>query len=86
MSKLQVSAARTSYVDPCESIDIDNAMNTGAQTDKNMCVDQGVTFLKPTVTGEHLRFLYPSLYDAKLKLTILLALWMISLLIISLNI
>ena len=63
MSKLQVSAARTSYVDPCESIDIDNAMNTGAQTDKNMCVDQGVTCLNPTVTGEHLRFLYPSLYQ-----------------------
>ena len=65
MSKLQVSAARTSYVDPCESIHIDNAINTGVQTDKNNCVDQGVTCLNPTVTGEHLRFLYPSLYARK---------------------
>ena len=64
MSNLQVSAARSSFVDPCESIHID-AMDTGAQTDSNMCVDQGVTCINPTVTGEHLKFLYPTLYKRK---------------------
>ena len=61
MSKLQVSAERSSFVDPCESIDIDNAMNTGAQTNSNMRVDQGVTCINLTITGEYLKFLYPTL-------------------------
>ena len=62
MSNLQVSAARSSFVDPCESIHID-AMNTGAQNYFNMRVDQGVglTCINLTVTGEYLKFLFPNL-------------------------
>ena len=38
-------------------------MNTGAQTDSNMRVDQGVglTCINLTVTGEYLKFLFPNL-------------------------
>jgi len=62
MSNLQVSAARSSFVDPCESIHID-AMDTGAQADSNMCVDQGLglTCINLNVTGEYLKFLFPNL-------------------------
>ena len=63
----------TEFDDLCESINIDNLINTGMQTDSLMvntgmqtdsrlCVDQGVSCSNSTVTEEHLKFVYPSFY------------------------